>query len=384
MKKHFIILTALAVASLASCQKNVQTASDWEEPVLEGPTGVISVKIQTPEPDSKSATLADNAISTVQLFVFGTDNKLETSKYFQTYTSGTDLKITAKKGDGKTLYVVLNAPRLNFSSLSRFESPSAASIDDLVDLSINTREHLVMVGKNTVNVVEYDANKTADPVLSPVTVHVKRLAAKVVLDKITVDFRNTALEGGAFTVNQVYLVNVVGKSPLGVSSIGSGTADTGIPVALPSQVFNQMTYWYSPATLASGAPEMTFDATVNDPVCSVAGDEKNLGLIYLAYPNNAEAYQEGKSVTSPVHTALVIKATVSSNNFIDTAITNKVTYYTFDLPALEANKLYQITNITISMLGADNPGERVVTGRVNPTITVDNWTNGNISLSYDF
>ena len=382
MKKLFIILFTLA--GIMACQKNNNAATDGEEPVLEGPTGVISVNIQTPDPDSKATSIADNAIQTVQLLVFGTDNTLETSKYFPDYTSSTDLKITAKKGDGKTLDVVLNSPRLNFSTLSRFENPSATNGNDLVDLGVNTDSHLIMVGKNSVNVVEYDPNKTADPVLSPVTVHVKRLTAKVVLDKITVDFRNTVLEGGAFSINQVYLVNVVGKSPYGVSTVGTGSADTGIPVPLPSQHFNQMGNWYSPATLSSSAPEMTFDLSINEPVCSVAGVEKNLGLMYLAYPNSAEAYQDGNSVTSPVHTALVIKATVSSSNYIDNAVTNKVTYYTFDLPTLEANKLYRITNISISMLGADNPGERVVTGRVNPTITVDDWTNGNVNLTYSF
>lgn len=388
MKKILSYLFSLCmVLGLASCQKNIP-APDVDGPELDGPTGVISVKLMASDGETKATAIADGPadISSVQLFVFTTDGKLETSKYFDSYNSSTDLKITAKQGAGKTLYVVLNSARLNFSSIDRFENPSSSSIADLVDLSANTTEKVIMVGKNTVDVVEYDPNKTASPVLSPVTVHLKRLTAKVVLDQINVDFRNTALEGGTFTLNQVYLVNVVGKSPYGVQTIGTGTADTGIPVALPTAHMNTLSYWYNVTTLQSSplAPAVTYDAAIADPTCSVSGSPKALGLMYLAYPNPADAFQESATAPSaPVHTSIVLKATVTSGGNVDAPI-NKVTYYTFDLPKLEANKLYRITKIDITMLGADNPGERVVTGKIDPTITVDDWTPYVQNLTYEF
>ena len=387
MKKIFAFLLPLCmVLGMASCQKNA-SIPDVDAPELDGPTGVISVDLKASEGETKATSIADGPtdISSVQLFVFTPDGKLETSKYFETYSSSTDLKITAKQGNGKTLYVVINSARLNFSNISRFENPSSSSIDDLVDLSANTTEKVIMVGKNTVDVVEYDPNKSSSPVLSPVTVHLKRLTSKIVLDQICVDFRNTMLEGGTFTLNQVYLVNVVGKSPYGVQSIGTGTADTGIPVALPTSTFNTLDYWYSKCTLdATKAPAITYDTTIADPTCSVAGAPKALGLMYLAYPNSADAYQpSGLTLSGPAHTCIVLKATVTSGSNADTPI-NKVTYYTFDLPKLEANKLYRITKIDITMLGADNPGDRVVTGKIDPTIVVDDWTPYIQNLTYEF
>ena len=382
MKKHSILLlAALPVAFLLSCVKNPALPVD-DELLLEGPTGVISVQLETPATETKAASIADNDIKSVQLFVYSGDGTLETSKYFADYTSGTDLKITAKTGS-KTLYVLLNADRLNFSRLSRFESPSTSGTDDLADLSKNTSEKLIMVGKKTVDVKEYDPNKTSSPVTSDVSVHVKRLTSKIVLDKVTVDFRNTVLEGGSLDIQQIYLVNVVGKSPYGVSDEGDGSAEKGNPVALPSSHFSTMANWYSKATFADNAPAVTFDLYSSSLGCNVSGNETSIGRSYLAYPNGADEYQTGASVTAPVHTSLVIKAKAKSGSLADTPV-DKLTYYTFDLPKLEANKLYRITNIKITMLGADNPGERVTTGKVNPTIIVDEWTDGVVNLEYDF
>lgn len=382
MKKHYsLLLAALSVAFLFSCTRTPVLPHE-EEPFLEGPTGIISVQLQTPSSETKAASLADNDVKSVQLFVYTSDGTLETSKYFADYTAGTDLKITAKTGP-KTLYVVLNADRLNFSRMSRFDSPSTSGADDLADLAKNTADKLIMVGKKTVDVKEYDPNKTSSPVTSDVAVHVKRLTSKIVLDKLTVDFRSTVLEGGSLDIQQIYLVNVVGKSPYGVSDEGDGSAAKGNPVALPSSHFSTMANWYSKGTFSDSAPAVTFDNYSSNLSCNVSGTETAINRSYLAYPNSADEYQTSASVTSPVHTCLVIKAKAKSGSMIDTPI-DKTTYYTFDLPKLEANKLYRITNINITMLGADNPGERVTTGKLNPTITVDEWTDGMVNLEYDF
>lgn len=380
-KSHFMLAAALPVALLFSCAKNTAIPLE-KEPLLEGPTGVISVQLQTPASETKATSLSDNDVKSVQLFVYTSEGTLETSKYFADYNSGTDLKITAKTGS-KTLYVVLNADRLNFSKMSRFDSPSTTGTDDLADLSKNTADKLIMVGKKNVDVREYDPNKNASPVTSDVSVHVKRLTSKILLDKVTVDFRNTALEGGSLDIQQIYLVNVVGKSPYGVADEGDGSAAKGNPVTLPSSHLNTMTNWYSKGTLSDGAPAVTFDHLSSNLSCNVSGNETAIGRSYLAYPNPADEYQASPSVTAPVHTCLVIKAKAKSGSLIDTPI-DKNTYYTFDLPKLEANKLYRITNINITMLGADNPGERITTGKVKPTIIVDEWTDGLVNLEYDF
>ena len=366
------LLSASLIAALFSCQKTPATEIE-ETPLPDGETGVISVVVKTPFTETKSQTLDDNAIKTVQLFVFTPDGKLETSKYVDNYTPSGELKITAKTGE-KTLYVVLNSKRLNFTKTSSFEQPQDSELNDL---SENTKERLIMVGKNTVKVDPYNA---VTPTESKVTVNVKRLTSKIVLQKVTVDFKGTTLESGSFSILDVYLVNVVGKAPYGVK-------DGGIPYTLAeTSYFSNMANWYSKATYAGTAPEMTYDLNYNKICSDVNGGQVDIGLSYLAYPNNATQVQNGThdtDITAPVMTGLVLKAHVKSGSFSDTAI-DKDTYYTFDLPQLEPNKQYLITNITITMPGADNPGERVASGKITPTITVDPWADGNTNITYDF
>ncbi len=373
MKSVFsFLLSASLLASLFSCQKN--PAAEVGEEVLspDGPTGIISVSIKTPVTETKSPTTEDNAVKSVQLFVFTPDGKLETSKYVDNYTPSTELRITAKTGE-KTLYAILNSKRLHFTKVSSFEQPLEAELNDLAE---NTREKLIMVGKNQVKVEEYNSLTHTE---SKVTVPVKRLVSKIVLQKVTVDFQGTTLENGSFSIQDVYLVNVVGKAPYGVK-------DSGSPIALyETGFFGTMAHWYSKATYSGTAPDMTYDLNYNKICSNVNGGQTDIGLSYLAYPNNATQPQNGTretDITQPVMTALVIKAHVKSGTYSDAAI-DQDTYYTFDLPQLEPDKQYLITNITITMLGAEKPGERVTSGKITPVIEVDPWTE-DINISYDF
>ena len=385
MKKFLVFFSVLASVAFVACQKN-SSVSGIEEPELDGPTGVISVSIETPG-QTKAASIADSKINSAQLFVFGTDGKLETSRYYST-VEGADFKITSKVGT-KTLYVVLNAERLNFSTISHLEEPTAASLADVVALGRNTSDNLVMSGKNSVNVVEYNANKGLNTT-SQVTVYVKRLTAEVVVNKVTVNFDNTALQGATLILDDIGLVNVPGYSPYGVTSASTDVDNpaSGIPVILPDGLFNNMSYWFNVGSLnKTTSPAVCFDASVNIN-CNVSGTETGINRYFLSYPNRATAFQENASPTAPVHTCLVIKGRLTANSSyagaeIVAKYNNTDTYYTFDLPALEPNKQYTITDIKITMPGADNPGERVVTGKIDPTIVVDHWT-GNTNLSYDF
>lgn len=388
MKKHFIFLTAIAVASLASCQKNVSSVP--EEPVFEGPVGVVKVSVVTPVQLTRASTdaILDSKINSIQLFVFDDHGKLETSRYEASYDGTDALTLTTKTGV-KTIYAVLNSKRLNFSTLNKFETEANLAYNDLSENSVT---NLLMVGKNTIDVAEFDKNKNASAQAQSLQVRVKRLAAKVQLDQIIVNFDNTMLEGGQLAIQDIYLVNVVGKSPYGVQNAGlpgDQAPTTGIPIALPSAMLSDMGNWYNKGTLqspATSAPAVTYDQGLGDTfVCSgnyVKGTAKAMNRVFLAYPNPSENYQNTPSPAAPVHTALVIKGRLKSGSLIDTPV-DKDTYYTFDLPAIEANKVYQITKIKISMAGADTPGERVITGSIDGSVVVDQWSD-TIPLSYDF
>lgn len=393
--KKTLLFSAIVLLGAIACQKNTPVGP-IDEPALDGPTGVISVSVHTPMPETKAAksSIQDSKINSIQLFVFDANGRLETSRYEASYDGSTPVTITTKTGT-KTVYAVLNSQRLNFSTIDKFEgSDSNGTGMAYNDLGENTVTKLIMTGKNTITVNEYDKNKDASATAQSLTIRVKRLAAKVQLDKITVDFRNTALEGGELAVQEIYLVNVVGKSPYGVQSIGTSeaAATTGIPVALPNSMFTAINAnWYSMGTLPAsltGIPAVTYDQALGDAYkctgAEVAGTAKTMDRVFFCYPNRAEAYQEGATPANPVHTSLVIKGRIKSNGttYIDPAI-DKDTWYTFDLPAIEPNKVYQITDIKITMPGADTPGERIITGKTDMSVAVDEWTQ-TVELKYEF
>ena len=394
MKKLAFLFAAVAVAGMVSCQKNSSPVAQ-DEPVQK--TGVISVSIQTPTKETKAAksSINDGKINSIQIFVFDAEGKVETSRYESSWNGSDPISVTTKTG-AKTVYAILNAARQNFSTIAKLEGNSnqaGAGMEYFTNLSDNAVDNLVMSGKNTVTVTAYDKNA---PGAAPqeLTIRVKRLAAKVQLDKVTVDFRNTSLEGTELAIQDIYLVNVVGKSPYGIATPGTAASPTttGLPVALPNSVLSTMTNWYSLMKLpnpVTGSPAITYDLNLGDAYkCSgdyVAGTAKTMDRVFFCYPNPATAVQQSLVVPdAPVRTSIVIKGHLKNTStvYVDTGI-DKDTYYTFDLPAIEANKVYQIKNINITMAGADQPGERVSVGKVDMSIVVDEWFDA-VELNYEF
>ena len=372
MKRTFLILTAAlsALCALPSCQKSASSSTADEQ--LSGPTGVVRIDIGIPQTKSDNGGLKDYQINSVQVIVFDESGKKETDR-FETLASPvqntTSMTITTKTGV-KTVYAILNSPRLTESAQDKMEA-------HLSDLSENSCTNLVMSGKNDINVTEYDKNKDSNAAPQTMNIHVKRLAAMVQLDKVTVDFRNTALEGGTFTIQEIYLKNVVGKAPLGVT----GSPETDMPMVLPDAAHTNYENWYNKGTKqASGAPEVTFDVWTK--TCTVAGIATALSRDLFAYPNKT-AGDSTADTFSQRKTRLVIKAHVTASTNTSPAV-DKDTYYTFDLPALVANNVYKISNINITMLGKDddNDDKKSLVGRVTPTITVDPWT-GTTTLKYE-
>jgi hypothetical protein len=359
-----------ALCLLPSCNKSA--AGGPEEGLLSGPTGVIRIEVGIPRTKSDDAALKDYQINTVQVIVFDDGGKKETDRYealASPVQNTTSMTITTKTG-AKTVYAIVNSPRLTESTLDKMEA-------HLSDLKENSCTGLVMSGKNAITVTEYDKNKDPNAAAQTMGIHVKRLASMIQLDKVTVDFRNTSLEGGTFTIQEIYLKNVVGRAPLGVT----GSPATDMPMVLPDAAHTNYDYWYNKGTRqASGAPEVTFDVWTKS--CSVAGAATTLSRDLFAYPNKT-AGDSTADTFSQRKTRLVIKAHVTASTNTSPAV-DKDTYYTFDLPVLVANNIYKIANINITMLGKDddNSDEKALVGRVTPTITVDPWT-GTTTLNYE-
>ena len=119
--------------------------------------------------------------------------------------------------------------------------------------------------------------------------------------------------------------------------------------------------------------------------CNNTGTATTVDRDLITYPNKTAGDDTAESF-SKRFTRLVIHAVVnvSSTEFRETALNNHNTYYVFDLPNLAANKIYNINNINITMLGKDNDNNdsKTPVGSVQPTITVDEWSD-TVTLNYE-
>ena len=174
---------------------------------------------------------------------------------------------------------------------------------------------------------------------SPVTIDVHRLAARVVIKKITRAFTAAALAAKSFSIDQIFLINVAGDTNYGET-------------AAPSVWFNKQAY-------ASEQAAFTYDA----PAASLANNASYSTVhSFFAYPN-ASADSDA-AVWSPRHTRLVVKATLGTD----------VYYYPITLPALESNKSYEIEELILTRPGSDDPDKPVSIQECTFQINVLGWT----------
>lgn len=358
MKKLLPFLMAGLLVGAAACNKNIGPSSGT--PVHDGPSGRIRVEIDSsPESKASDAEKKDFQINTVQVLVFNSGTGTKETDRFETLSPAASgsTAITLNTLTGlKVVYALVNAPRVTVNTLSALEA-------HLSDLKENSATNLVMSGKTTVTVQEYDTNKNPSATAQAFSVNVKRLAAMIVLDKVTVNFKGTMLEGGSFTIQEIYAKNVMGKAPMGVDG-------TGKPLTVSDTEHQNAANWYNPKTKVAGCPDITADAF---SLPCTADAETPVGHFLLVYPNKTTGDSTDETF-GPRKTRLVIKARVTSGSFASPAI-DEVSYYTFDMPVLQANNVYKVTNINISMLGKknDDTDEKTLVGVLTPTITVDPW-----------
>lgn len=368
----------IAAFTFASCNK--QSLRDGGVSELSSSGGKITVSISSGDFQTKAAhaDVKDFQINKFQIFVFDSDGKLETSLYKEITPVQASVNATLATFTGaKTVYALVNHPRLTLKKdypLSGFEA-------DLTDLRNNSAGNIVMSGKNTLTVKEYDKNKNSGTGPQNLDIFVKRLPAMIVLDKITVDFTGTDLEGASFSAMELYLKNVVGRCHYGLDGLTSSENTGVMPIPLLDADHKNQEYWYNKMTRVSGDDfPAIFDAwTAN---LTTSGAESTCGRTLFAYPNK-ESGDSHASTFSPRKTRLVLKAHVTKGDV--TGAGGVDTYYVFDLPVLQANTVYTVRNITLTMLGKDNDNndDDIQAGKITPKITVDEWS-GEVGLEYDF
>ena len=303
--KHqiLILLGAVLLGAAISCSKTGSPADIPAEKIrivvdVEG-SGNAETRVTGV---TSNSTSSEAKVNSLQIFVF---NGEQLDGYG---SSSGSLTATASCTAGtRDIWAVVNAPAL--TSVSS-KSQLLATVSDLAAEISNFQ----MVGSKS-ETLQKDGN---------VKITVDRLAARVVLKGIKNALTNAA-QAASFKVLSVYLTNVAGDVDFGHSS--SYTV---------SKWYNRRGY-----QSANNLGSFTYDA-VNKTIASGATDSE---AHYFYSMPNANAAAVGGPWT-PRAARLVIKAEIAG-----------VVYdYPITLPALESNKSYEISLVTITRLGNPDDG----------------------------
>lgn len=321
MKKVYFAAAAAAIMT-ASCNNlsNINT----ETPVSE--RAKITVNIYGATSTKASAGVSaenESAVSDLQLFVFDSSGKIESYQKSQSRT----FSLNVSTGN-KDFIALANCPDLG----------SVATKDELLQtvsrLENNGLAHFEMAGQKSGSI----SGKTT------VNIEVKRLVAKVSIDRITASFTSPYLASLEFKVLGIYLTNVVSTNNY----------------AMTAGTFN----WLNKLSRDDSSPAaaLTQDS-INQVITSAS--PYTASHTFYCYPNPTSSDSESAS-WSDRHTRLVVEASLGGNTV----------YYPVQLPIIERNKSYSITNLVISKKGSSHPWEDIKTADIEYSITVADWETG--------
>ena len=348
MRKTISLILATAAVSLAACNKEAQPSV--ENGVPEEGTIMLSVTPQGgPETRAVNAyTTAQNyesQVNRVQVFVFGTDGKVNCYRDFGKELTGS---VSATSG-AKTVYAVVNGPDLSsVGTLSELEAKAV----DLSANSVTASKGFLMAGRSSCTVSTGTVS---------CSVAVSRLAARVVLKSVT---NNLPAAYGALKVERVFLANVAGNQNIsGTAAVSTWYNKEGRKDETPlvqSHIIDGSTY-------TASCPELTFK-TVGASVANNSSHEPSTPYIMYGYANSSTATPAGFTASfSAQRTVLVVAATVDG----------KLCYYpvTLSKSTIERNTTYTVA-LTISSIGSDEPNKPIEKGSASVTVSVDGWKSG--------
>ena len=317
MKKlSFVLAAALAIVG---CEK---------EPVNSGsnqPEGICEITFNL-SPGTTKVTTTDISkenevnVSTLQVFVFNSDGSVDA---FSGRENGNNLTLSCTLGD-KTVYALVNAPLIRqVESLTGFLAETSQFSD-------NQLNQFVMLGSLNVKLSSSKAK---------VTIPVKRLVCKIVIEKIT---RVDETEDSTKTLSIVgmCLKHVAGTTNLGLNA--------------------QAESWYNTVTnekLTSPDNVVAMTTQYNINSAPIANKETYAtSHTFYAYPN---------IVSSTYPTILSIEHAIEGD---DTPY-----YYPIQIENnLEANKVYTITELKLTRRGGTDDDK----AQIYFTLKVEDWEIG--------
>ena len=326
MRKITFLAAVAATLCTVACNKNMDTQiNEIPNPANEQERFELKVQVRSGGDlvQTKSTTItpaSEVIVNNLQVFVFRGDALDAYGKV----TGEDEITLSCTAGE-RQVYALVNCPDL--SAIATKTALLAASSQ----LSGNGPTSFQMIGHQD----EVDL-----PDDSPVTIDVHRLAARVVIKKISRDFTVSALAAKSLTIDQIFITNVAGDINYGET-------------ASPSVWYNKMAYSNEQALF-------TYDA----PASSLANAASySTAHSFYAYPNPTVGDAEAGS-WSARHTRLVVKTTLGTD----------VYYYPITLPVLQANKSYEIEELILTRPGSDNPDKPVSFQDCTFQLNVVDWT----------
>lgn len=313
---------AAAAACLCSCTEQLETSQNHpDDSSLVDLTVMIPNKITT----KAAATTEEKTVNDLQVYVFNADGT-----QIEAYAHGASSSITAKVALGDKVVAAL------------VNSPVFTTCETLSDL----KAHVSDLSENSpTNFVMFGLAETTVTTSATVSVEVDRLAARIMLGKITNAIDVEQYKDEPIKLNKIYLINVGSKTPLG----GGASLDD-------DNYYNKSkeTERGNVATLLSK----------NYSLLSVAkGMSYTTNAMLYCYPNSAT--EDSSSETwSARFTRLVVEVVIA----------NKVWYYpiTIDQP-ITSNTSYEIPELKITRLGSTSPDVPLVIGDAQFSVNVKEW-----------
>ena len=317
-----IFYAAMLAAALLSCEKKDSEMSD----VLKEST---SLEILLVSDETKAAGEGGNEEKTVadyQVLIYDMSSRM-LEAYATPDPASVSVSMECTTGQ-KEVVVLANAP--DVSGIVSYD----AFLKTRSRLAHNSIGHLVMEGHSSPDLTAAGGT---------VTVDIKRLVSKIVLDEVTVDFEMDAYDKMDFVLKKVYLTNVAADK--------SYLAETGDP-----------TQWYNQIVRT---PASDVDAMIYDEIGNINLKETKKYTTkhhFYCYPNPHKDDTFAADQWSPRPTRIVIEATLGDVLY----------YYPVSLPVLEQNTRYHVS-LHIVRPGATSPEQDMEKYAVSFKINIEEW-----------
>lgn len=327
------LLQISALLTSFSCAKPLPPALP-SGPAGEGP--LVPVRFTPFDNDSKVTGVSyarEEKVNRWAVFVFDQE-----SEWFA-YGSSSDEGIIVNLRAGRTYqcYSLVNYP---LSGPGAIDPSSVRSADELTNklasLSYNRTDNLVMYGSATVSPSAQPQGGEGEVVPETTIIHVKRLVSRLDVTRVAVDFSGKpALAAKTFTLRRIYVTNAYRYARYASDYIYEELS------ASRSSWYNSGG-WHRGET---GDPDC--DALLGSPALDVrieTGSPYTVTHSFYTFPNPTSKALDNRQMDLWTRrcTRIILECTMDEKTY----------YYPVDVPAMERNRIYTVSDIVIKGNGS--------------------------------